>query len=301
MTPKQAGQIKALAVATTAQRAASTDAIDVAAAEELETATLRLLLPLPYERTLSRVREYVATHTWCSSLSELLDACDVPERVRGDLFRAAEDGHEFWPSLRGKGWEVVPKGEALPRGVGEWLTNLGLPIPEGRTVDVALAAMMVTNALPAAKNGPPPEIGDAIRALSARFQTGARALVAVQEKRTPEIPAELQPAYEKLQQAMRSVETAKKSHADAADEYRRRIAELVEDASPSDLPMEAVKPAAVRLLRRLVEDGGAVAAAEAIGEVWGLEVREFETAPKDRFEDEPPQRVRVVLATGTGR
>lgn len=290
MTPDQAGIIKKICVAATAQGKA--DESD--AALELETATLGLLLPLPFERTLSRVREYVSTHTWCSSVNELLDACDVPASNRGDLMRAAHDGHEFWPSLRGKGWEVVPKSEPLPRGVGEWFTNLGLPIPEGRTVDVALPAAPNGKALPA-----PPEFGDAVRALSTRFQTGVKALVAVQERRTPEIPLELQPAYEKLQQAMHAAETAKKSHGDAADEYRRRVAELVEDASPSDLPLEAVKPAAVRLLKRLVEDGGAVAAAEALGDVWGLCVKAFETAPADRFEDEPPTRVRLVLEKAT--
>lgn len=292
MTPDQAGVIKKICVAATAQ-GKTTD--DSEAAVELETATLSLLLPLPFERTLSRVREYVATHTWCSSLNELLDACDVPERVRGDLFRAAQQGHEFWPSLRGKGWEVVPRDAPLPRGVGEWFANLELPLPEGRHVDLALETPITNGKALSAPSGPPADVQDVMKTLAARLRTGARALVAVQERRVPEIPAELQPAYEKLEAALRAADVAKQSHAAASDEYRRRVAELVEDASPGDLPVEAAKPAAVRLLKRLVVEGGVYAAAEVLGAVWGLEVKALETAPKDRFEDEPPTRVRLVL------
>jgi hypothetical protein len=90
-----------------------------------------------------------------SEPAALLTACGVPTAARHLLDRALRDGGEVFPSARGAigdgGWEYVPAGEPLPRGVGEFYANAGLPLPAGRRVDPSLPAPAVgpTVALPA--------------------------------------------------------------------------------------------------------------------------------------------------------
>lgn len=279
---------------------------DGAAQQELSDDKLALmaehLAPLPFEWVRQKVRFWMVSPNldpqgherpkFVSDVDSFLDACGVPIAARADLARAVEarkrhEMAEMMCDLRAFGeLTYVGPNDPLPQGVCEAILVAGKELPPGR----ATAALP-----PPRSSGPPADVQNRMRDLATRFQTGARAVVAVQERRTPEIPAELQPAYDKLQAAVRSAEISKQSHAANADEYRRRIEELVDELSPDDMPIEAVRPAAVRLLKRLVEHGGAVAAAEAVGDVWGLSATALDLAPKDRFEDEPPTRIRLVL------
>lgn len=78
------------------------------------------LLPLPYEAIARRVHGYVATHKWCASLAELLEACGLPDAARHDLVRAVREGGQLVPDLRSlSGWSYVAPGEPLPQGAIE--------------------------------------------------------------------------------------------------------------------------------------------------------------------------------------
>lgn len=111
MSPKEAGQVMAIAMAGTVQREGD---------EEGTKFLQRHLLPLPFELTRDHVHRYVASHKWVGSLSELLDACGVPEQARGDLVEAVRHGGQLVRDLRSiSGWSYVPAGAALPQGARE--------------------------------------------------------------------------------------------------------------------------------------------------------------------------------------
>lgn len=121
MTELEAARVLAEVLAGTVQRDRSKE--DLAYLR-------RYLLPLPYEQTLRRVEEYVAsvgrgrdgkaTHGWISTPGELLEACGLPDKpaVRADLVKAMREGGELLPDLRSMdGWSYVPPGAEMPIGV----------------------------------------------------------------------------------------------------------------------------------------------------------------------------------------
>ncbi len=123
------------------------------------------LLPLEYDRTLGRVSAYVASHKWCSTLAELLDAAGIPEDARADLVRCVREGGRFVPDLRSmSGWSYVPPGAELPQGAQEAAAIAAMP-PERL-------------ALP-----PPPKSAEELAALKERLQQLAEAKRVVERER----------------------------------------------------------------------------------------------------------------------
>lgn len=121
VTEAEAGRVLAVVLAGTVQRERSQEDLHF---------LRRYLIPLPYERTLRRVEEYVAvvgrdkdgraTHGWISTPGELLEACGLPDKpaVRGQLVLAMREGGELLPDLRSMdGWSYVPPGAVKPVGV----------------------------------------------------------------------------------------------------------------------------------------------------------------------------------------
>jgi hypothetical protein len=119
------------------------------------------LLPLPHDYCIRAARRWVLSvpvdehgqpvPKFVSEPSAVLTGCGVPFGARDLVDRALRDGGEVYPSVRGRvsdgGWEYVAPDDPLPRGVGEWYANAGLPLPPDRHLDPALEAAPTRPAL----------------------------------------------------------------------------------------------------------------------------------------------------------
>lgn len=120
------------------------------------------LLPLPYDYCRRAAERWAISvpldahgqpvPKFVSEPAAVLTGCGVPYGTRHLVDRALREGGEVYPSVRGAisdgGWEYVAPGLPLPRGVGEWYANAGLPLPAGRAVEAGLVPVAARPALP---------------------------------------------------------------------------------------------------------------------------------------------------------
>lgn len=273
-----------------------------------------VLTPLPFEVCERRVEQWALSvavdaegrqaEKWMSTPDHVLAAVGVGARARhlieqAILDRQAGRDAEVWPSLRENGWELIGPGDPLPRGVGEWHANLGLPLPAGRRVSLALPAAPPTDLATV----PEELVGDELRAIGTGLQQRKNAALrrAFEELRDPPAPIawdrERMPPV--LREAVKAAEAAQdqaiqaEQHCIAQERaYRELCAELAErirESAPDAITARAV---VVDLLRRVAADAAydVIGCADALAEALGPELRvvkcDVERGPKpDEFED----------------
>jgi hypothetical protein len=228
------------------------------------------LRPLPFDLCNQRVEawalmpavdaEGAPVTRWISTPDDVLKAVGVMgARARAMLHEAVSSGRELWPSLRDVGWEIVEPDAPLPRGVGEWHANLGLPTPTGREIALALP-----EASKPSLDGPRrlEPVLDRIGAdLRRRKDLSLRQAVARVQHPNPPAVIERAAMPPVLQEAIRAAEEAsdravmaeqkclamERAYRELCEEMRDRL----RDAAPD---LESAQEVARELLERIVAD-----------------------------------------------
>lgn len=256
-----------------------------------------VLLPLPYQDCLRNAARWTtAVQTdekgqplpkFVSTPDEILAVVGVDGRARSLVDRAIAEGGTVWPSLRDVGreaiggWAYVAPDAPLPRGVGEFYANLGLPPPDGRPVSRALpgpSAGPSPRALPSGgePRSEPLPAGQAIATIGRQLAQAWRAQDrrAFEVRRHPpsrevaldDLPPALQAALEateaehaKLVEARRRCEAQERAYRELCAEMADRVRDGAPDA-------ESARAVAVELLERIAADplGGIGAALEVV-------------------------------------